>query len=132
MALSVDRPLLTFALFAYNQEQFIAEAVQGALSQTYSPLEIILSDDCSPDRTFEIMQEMASKYNGPNRVIVRRNERNLGLIGHINLVMEIVQGELIFRFQIEWNGFAMNIWQVAVKHIQSFRMPSGLMRMVEK
>lgn len=90
-----ERPLLTFALFAYNQERFIADAVRGALSQTYTPLEIILSDDCSSDRTFEIMQELASEYKGPNKVIVRRNERNLGLIGHINRVMELVQGELI-------------------------------------
>ena len=92
---SDKRPLLTFALFAYNQEKFIADAVQGALSQSYSPLEIILSDDCSSDRTFEIMQAMVSKYNGTNKVIVRQNERNLGLIGHINRVMELVQGELI-------------------------------------
>lgn len=92
---SEERPLLTFALFAYNQERFIAEAVQGALSQTYTPLEIILSDDCSTDRTFEIMQELAAEYKGPNRVIVRRNGRNLGLIGHINRVMELVQGEVI-------------------------------------
>jgi glycosyltransferase involved in cell wall biosynthesis len=49
-----ERPLITFALFAYNQEQFIAEAVQGALSQTYSPLEIILSD-WSADSTFHVM-----------------------------------------------------------------------------
>lgn len=92
---SPDRPLITFALVAYNQEQFIAEAVQGAFSQTYSPLEIILSDDCSPDRTFEIMQEMAAAYQGPHTVVLNRNERNLGLIGHLNRVMEIVQGELI-------------------------------------
>ena len=45
-----DRPLVTFALFAYNQEQYIREAVEGAFSQTYEPLEIILSDDCSSDR----------------------------------------------------------------------------------
>ena len=92
---SDKRPLLTFALFTYNQEKFIADAVQGALSQSYSPLEIILSDDCSSDRTLEIMQAMTSKYNGPNKVIVRQNELNLGLIGHINRVMELVQGELI-------------------------------------
>lgn len=92
---SEERPLLTFALFAYNQERFIADAVRGALNQTYTPLEIILSDDCSSDRTFEIMQELAAGYQGPNRVIVRRNERNLGLIGHINKVMEEIKGELI-------------------------------------
>mgnify|MGYP005853322247 CR=1 FL=1 len=48
-----DRPLVTFALFAYNQEQYIREAVEGAFSQTYEPLEMILSEDCSNDRTFE-------------------------------------------------------------------------------
>lgn len=92
---AAERPLLTFALIAYNQEQFVAEALQGAFSQTYSPLQIILSDDCSTDATFSIMQEMAASYNGPHQVIVRRNTRNLGLAGHINRVMETVSGELI-------------------------------------
>jgi glycosyltransferase involved in cell wall biosynthesis len=55
-----DRSLVTFALFAYNQEKYIREAVEGALAQTYEPLEIILSDDCSSDRTFETMREMAA------------------------------------------------------------------------
>jgi len=32
---TADRPLVTFALFAYNQEQYIREAVEGAFSQTY-------------------------------------------------------------------------------------------------
>lgn len=73
-----DRPLATFALFAYNQEQFIREAVEGAFAQTYEPLEIILSDDCSTDRTFEIMQEMAAAYRGPHTIVVHRTERNLG------------------------------------------------------
>jgi glycosyltransferase involved in cell wall biosynthesis len=54
--MSDDKPLLTLAMFAYNHERFIAEAVRGALRQTYSPLEIIISDDCSTDRTFEIIQ----------------------------------------------------------------------------
>lgn len=36
------RPLVTFALFAYNQERFIREAVEGALAQTYSPLQVVL------------------------------------------------------------------------------------------
>lgn len=56
-----DRPLVTFALIAYDQERFIREAVEGAFSQTYSPLEIILSDDCSSDRTFEIIKDVAAE-----------------------------------------------------------------------
>lgn len=90
-----DRPLVTFALFAYNQEQYIREAVEGAFSQTYEPLEIILSDDCSTDRTFEIMQEMAAAHAGPHAVTVRRNDQNKGLAVHVNTVMQASSGEIV-------------------------------------
>jgi len=49
---------VTFALFAYNQEKYIREEVEGAFSQTYQPLEIIWSDDCSSDRTFAPAAEL--------------------------------------------------------------------------
>jgi hypothetical protein len=90
-----EHPLVTFALFAYNQEDFIREAVVGALAQTYEPLEIILSDDCSADRTFEIMQEIAAQYDGPHRVLLNRSGSNRGLGGHINEVVKLAQGELL-------------------------------------
>jgi glycosyltransferase involved in cell wall biosynthesis len=89
------RPLISFCLFAYNQECFIREAVKGAFSQTYSPLEIILSDDCSTDRTFEIIKEMAAIYHGLHRIVLNRNPRNLGNGGHVNRVMEMAQGVLV-------------------------------------
>jgi glycosyltransferase involved in cell wall biosynthesis len=90
-----DRPLVTFALFAYNQEKYIREAVEGAFSQTYQPLEIILSDDCSSDRTFAIMQEMAAEYKGPHDVRVRQSKVNRRLAGHISDVLEESRGEII-------------------------------------
>jgi glycosyltransferase involved in cell wall biosynthesis len=96
MKMTEKKPLITFALFAYNQVQYIEEAVLGAFSQTYSPLEIVLSDDCSPDNTFEIMKKMAKEYKGPHKIILNRNQNNLGLIGHINKVfLEIAKGEII-------------------------------------
>ncbi|WCJ59697.1 glycosyltransferase 61 family protein [Fontisphaera persica] len=94
-ATSTSRPLVTFMLIAYNQERYIREAVEGAFAQTYSPLEIILSDDCSTDRTFEIMKEMAEQYKGPHKIILNRNERNLGICGHVNRCVELTHGELI-------------------------------------
>ncbi len=56
----MNKLLVTFALFSYNQERFIREALRGALAQTYSPLQIVISDDCSQDRTFKIIQEQAA------------------------------------------------------------------------
>lgn len=87
-----DRPLVTFALFAYNQEKYIREAVEGAFAQTYEPLEIILSDDCSTDRTFEIMQEMAAAYKGPHKVQALKQSKNLGIVDHVITVARIAEG----------------------------------------
>lgn len=95
MKSKTDNPLITFALFAYNQESFIREALEGAFSQTYSPLEIILSDDCSIDHTFEIMKEGVEAYKGPHTLLLNRNEKNLGIGAHVNRFMEIARGELI-------------------------------------
>jgi len=90
-----DRPLVSFALFAYNQAEYIRDAVEGAFAQTYEPLEIILSDDCSSDRTYEIMQEMAAAYKGPHDIVLNRNSKNLGLICHVNLIFELAKGGYI-------------------------------------
>lgn len=90
-----DRPLVTFALFSHNHERFVSEAIRGALSQTYSPLEIIISDDCSTDRTFEIIQTEVARYSGRHIIRVHRNDFNLGFGGSINRVMERVRSRLI-------------------------------------
>lgn len=86
---SQESPQVTFALFAYNQERYIREAVEGAFSQTYQPLEIILSDDCSTDRTFEVMKEMAEKYKGPHSVRLNRNLTNMGIVRHVFFVASL-------------------------------------------
>ncbi|PTE19702.1 hypothetical protein C5F48_21485 [Cereibacter changlensis JA139] len=88
-------PLATFALFAYNQEQYIRDAITAAFAQTYEPLEIILSDDASSDRTFEIMQDMTSSYTGPHIVRLRRSANNLGLASHINVIAEEFTGKYL-------------------------------------
>jgi glycosyltransferase involved in cell wall biosynthesis len=91
---TADRPLVTFALFAYNQEQYIREAVEGAFSQTYEPLEIILSDDCSKDNTYKIMRNLAENYRGPHSLRLNRCPINLGTAAHVSAVFSLSRGKL--------------------------------------
>ena len=90
----VEKPLISFVLIAYNQERFIRQAVEGAFGQTYSPLEVILSDDFSSDDTFRIMEQMARAYRGQHRVILNRNKANLGIGGHLSAALALASGEL--------------------------------------
>ena len=92
-----ERLLVTFALIAYNQEKYIREAVEGAFAQTYEPLEIILSDDCSTDRTFEIMEEMADVYSGNHSIKLNKNTSNKGIGAHLNKIHLMANGTLIIH-----------------------------------
>jgi glycosyltransferase involved in cell wall biosynthesis len=99
MALGVSKvtaaPLVSIIVVSYRQECYIRDAVRSALAQTYTPLEIVLSDDCSPDRTFEIMQEEAAAYRGPHKLILNRNPTNLGVAENYNRAASIASGDLI-------------------------------------
>ena len=93
--MKISHPLVSFAVLGYRQEQYIREAIEGAFAQNYSPLEIILSDDSSPDGTFEIMRKMASAYQGPHQIIVRQTAVNVGLSTHLDEVAKLARGEWI-------------------------------------
>ncbi len=93
---SSSSPLVSFILLAYNQENLITEAVESLLAQTYSPLEIILSDDASTDNTFAVMTKLAEEYNGSHDIKLNQNSANLGIGSHVNAALALTQGELVF------------------------------------
>lgn len=86
---------VTFLLKTHNQEEFVRESLRSAFAQTYAPLDIIISDDCSEDRTFSIVEEEAAAYTGPHRLLIRRNNHNLGLVEHQNCLMELIRSGLV-------------------------------------
>lgn len=94
-SLSNRTPLATFLLLSYNQVDFIRKAIDAAFAQDYSNLEIILSDDCSQDGTFELMEEAFVAYRGRHAVRLNRNEFNLGIGAHVNKAVALARGELL-------------------------------------
>lgn len=87
--------LVSLVVMAWRQEALLPEVIEAAFAQTYQPLEIILSDDASPDGSFAVMERMAAEYRGPHQIRLNRNDPNLGLIGHVNRVFDLAQGVLI-------------------------------------
>lgn len=70
-----NSPRVTVVIPAFNAAQFIGEAIESILIQSYENWELLVIDDCSKDETFEI----ASKYQCVDeRIKVIRNEVNSG------------------------------------------------------
>lgn len=89
-------PRVTIAMIAYKATATIGAAIDGALAQTV-PCEILISDDASPDDTFAVAQaHLASRpSHGIHHVIVRRNETNQGVTGHLNTLLAMARGEIV-------------------------------------
>ena len=86
---------LTYILLTYNQRDTVKAAVESALVQDVQPMEIVISDDCSSDVTFAVVEAAVSGYSGPHRVILNRNPENLGLAGNLAKVHELSTGDII-------------------------------------
>ncbi len=89
------RPAAAVLLLAYRQADVVAQAAHSVLAQACEPIEIILSDDASPDATGAILEAVAASYQGPHQVRVRRGQQNLGIAGHYNALIEMTQAPLL-------------------------------------
>jgi glycosyltransferase involved in cell wall biosynthesis len=89
-------PRASFLLITFNQEATVADAIRGALAQTWSPLEILISDDASSDDTFAVAERCVSGYRGPHTVRLYRNAANLGISAHLSSLAERASGDMLF------------------------------------
>jgi glycosyltransferase involved in cell wall biosynthesis len=81
----MKNPKVSVCMITYNHEAFISEAIESVLMQhTDFEYELVIGEDCSTDRTREIVVEYARKY--PDRIRLLLHEQNMGLMGKNNLV----------------------------------------------
>ena len=72
-----ESPLVSVLIPAFGKERTIGRAVRSVLAQTCSDLEVIVSDDASPDQTVERVRELAA---ADSRVILVTHDRNQGTL----------------------------------------------------
>lgn len=84
-------PFFTVVTITYNSSKYIRQAIESVLAQSYNNFEYLISDDCSNDNTWEIIQE----YND-TRIRSWRNEFNLGEYTNRNKTLYEAKGKYIF------------------------------------
>jgi glycosyltransferase involved in cell wall biosynthesis len=92
------RPKVSVLLPCFNEERYVAEAIQSILQQTYADLELLVLDDGSTDSTPAIVNAAGS---GDSRVRVLRSAENQGLIATLNRGVRESHGEFIARMDAD-------------------------------
>jgi Glycosyl transferase family 2 len=90
------KPLISVILLCYKHEKFVGDAVDGVLAQTYAPLEIVIIDDCSPDRTAEVIEARLAAHPARHDVRFIRNTKNMGGYAAAKKAIEMAKGAFVF------------------------------------
>lgn len=107
-------PLISIVLPVYNGEKYLSQSVKSCLSQTYSNIELIIVDDCSSDKSFDIAQEYAEK---DNRVIIIKNSINKKLPQSLNIGHSVAKGDFL-TWTSDDNLYLSNAIETMVKEIK--------------
>lgn len=96
----MGKPLVSIIMNCYNGEEFLSKAVESVISQTYSNWEIIFWDNCSIDKSEEIIKSYSDK-----RIKYYRGDKNVPLGKARNLAIEKAKGEYIAFLDTDdiWN-----------------------------
>lgn len=87
---------VSVVMSVYNGERHLREAVESILSQSFTDFEFIIVDDGSTDGTWDIL----SGYNDP-RIVLLRNEQNIGLTRSLNRGLAVARGGYIARMDAD-------------------------------
>lgn len=89
-------PLVSICMPAYNAEKYIEETITCLLNQSYKNIEIIIVDDCSTDKTWEILHSLNN-----NKVSIHRQALNKGASAARNVAYQNSTGKYIVFFDAD-------------------------------
>src|SRR4051794_21949091 len=87
---SSPAPRVSIGLPVFNGDDFLEQAIESLLGQTFTDFELLISDNASTDRTEEICRRFVAR---DPRVQYWRNPRNIGGMRNANLTFERARGE---------------------------------------
>jgi glycosyltransferase involved in cell wall biosynthesis len=82
-------PLASILVPTYNYRRYLPEALESALRQSATDIEIVVVDNCSEDGTRELLEEYARR---DPRIVAHRNDANLGMVANFNRCIELARG----------------------------------------
>lgn len=89
-------PQVSVIIPVYGVEAFIVRCAESLMRQTLADVEFIFVDDCSPDRSVELLREVLAKHPARNARVLR-HEANRGLPAARNTGLDAATGDYVFH-----------------------------------
>lgn len=87
--------LISIVVITYNFENIIEECLNSILSQNDTNIELIISDDCSKDKTIEVCKKWEEKNKDKFKIKILESQQNEGVVKNINKGAKETSGEWV-------------------------------------
>src|SRR5690606_12236021 len=97
----IANPEISVVMSVYNEETYLRSAIESVLNQTFKDFEFIIFNDCSTDKTVDILKEFEAK---DNRIILFEKPINKGFKGfveNLNIGISKARGKYIARMDAD-------------------------------
>lgn len=108
-------PRISVKIITYKQENLIKRAINSLLAQKDYIYEICVSDDCSPDETWNVLRQYAKEY--PGLFKLNRNDHNLGIFENIEQSWKMPTGDIVYSLAGD-DEAGENWFKTVVEYIQ--------------
>ncbi|HVS95598.1 MAG TPA: glycosyltransferase [Puia sp.] len=86
--------ILDLPMCVYKHERYIAQAIEGVVSQKTSfRYRLLIGEDCSPDRSREIIRDYAARY--PDRIVPYFHQKNIGVVENSKMLLKACTSKYI-------------------------------------
>jgi glycosyltransferase involved in cell wall biosynthesis len=92
----MEVPMVSVIMITYGHEKFIEQAIEGVLKQECDfNFELIISNDCSPDKTDIIIQKISNEDSRTSIIKYFNHESNLGMMPNFIFALKQAKGKYI-------------------------------------
>lgn len=110
-------PLVTCIIPCYKKFDYLYQAIDSVLIQNYARIELLVTDDCSPNFPKQEIVEYINKNKKENieRVLVHHNEQNIGIVRNMNGMISVAKGDYFINLAGDDVFFDENVFSKVVE-----------------
>ena len=110
---------VTIGIPVYKSVDYIQRALESALNQTYSSIEILILDDCGADGSIDIVERLKTEHHRGSDIHIIKHEQNKGVAASRNKIIDEASGDYLY-FMDSDDVIAENAIELMMQHVHQY------------
>ena len=94
--------LISIGMPVWGVEKYIHRSLESVLNQNFDDMEVLVVDDCGPDKSIEIAEEIKQMHPKGEKIKIIHQPQNMGCWAARNRILDEAKGKYILLIEVYW------------------------------